>query len=88
MLRITLKKLIIPRSLSVNAIVIKTLILCLREKKVIIFFLYLLYWFFGRDTQNLRKVHTISSLFEKNEAFLKDKINELEEKFVEWEKKI
>ena len=44
--------------------------------------------FFGRATQNLRKVQTVKSIMEKNETFLKDKVKELEEKLVECEKKI
>jgi hypothetical protein len=44
--------------------------------------------FFGRATQNLRKVQTVSRILEKNETFLKDKVKELEEKLIECEKKI
>ena len=44
--------------------------------------------FFGRATQNLRNVQSVSSILEKNETFLKDKVKELEEKLVECEKKI
>ena len=44
--------------------------------------------FFGRATQNLRKVQSVSSIIEKNETFLKDKVKELEEKLVECDKKI
>ena len=44
--------------------------------------------FFGRATQNLRKVQTVSKILEKNETFLKDKVKELEEKLIECEKKI
>ena len=44
--------------------------------------------FFGRATENLRKVQPVKIILENNEIFLKDKVKELEEKLVECEKKI
>ena len=43
---------------------------------------------FGRSTQNLRKIESISDILNKNQIFLKDKIKELDEKINECDKKI
>ena len=45
-------------------------------------------FFFGRATPNLRIVQPISSILNRNELILKDKVKELEEKLIECNKKI